>query len=189
LLVRIAEASFWLLDVPALRRFASEAESIASRIGRNDLWGEARAWTASAQVADGDVLGGIAYDRETLARVGGIRSFGLARAPLTLYWAGRSTEAVPMAEQVVESARAANDPGFVLYALQHLGICLTGIGKYDEALNAFDEACSLGRLCGASTLLARATSMSVAPLFSLGEFDRAAQPSYGGTRVSAQCGV
>ena len=174
LLVRIAETSFWLMDVPALRRFSSEAELLADRIGRNDLWADARAWTASAQVADGDVLGGIASDRVTLSRVGGIKSFGLARAPLTLYWVGRSAEAASMAEQAVEGARATNDPGFLLYALQHLGICLSGTGKYDEAFLAFDEACAFGRQCGASALLARATSMSVAPLFSLGEFARAA---------------
>jgi tetratricopeptide (TPR) repeat protein len=174
LLVRIAETSFWLMDVPALRRFAREAELLADRIGRNDLWADARAWTASAQVSDGDVLGGIASDVETLSRVGKIKSFGLARAPLTLYWVGRAAEAVPMAEQAVESARASTDPGFLLYALQHLGICLSGLGRYDEALLAFDEACAFGRQCGASALLARATSMSVAPLFSLGEFARAA---------------
>jgi tetratricopeptide (TPR) repeat protein len=173
LLVRIAETSFWLMDVPALRRFAREAELLADRIGRNDLWADARAWTASAQVADGDVLGGIASDEETLSRVGKINSFGLARAPLTLYWVGRAAEAVSMAEQAVESARSSIDPGFLLYALQHLGICLSGLGRYDEALLAFDEACAFGRQCGASALLARATSMSVAPLFSLGEFARA----------------
>ena len=173
LLVNIAEVSFWLMDVPAMRRIANEAELLADRIGRDDLWANARAWMASAQVADGDVLGAIASDRQTLSRVGGVRSFGLARVPLTLYWAGQTGEAALRAEQSVEGARASNDPAFLLYALQHLGICLSGVGRYDEALLAFSEACSLGRDCGSSSLLARATSMSVAPLFSLSEFARA----------------
>ncbi len=170
LLVQLAEAAFWLMDVPALRRFANEAELLADAVGRDDLWVDARAWIASAKVADGDVLGGIASDRRTLARAGGIRSFGLARIPLTLYWAGHTAEASSRAEEAVEGARASGDPAFLLYALQHLGICLSGGGRYDEALQAFADACALGRQCGASSLLARAISMSVAPLFSLGEF-------------------
>ncbi len=174
LLVNLAEASFWLMDVHALRRFASQAQLLADRIGRDDLWADALAWMASAKVADGDVLGGIETDRQTLARVGGIRSFGLARVPLTLYWAGQTFEAAERAAQAVEHARASGDPGFLLYALQHLGLCLSGVGRYDEALCAFEEARTFGRRCGALPLLARATSMSVAPLLSLGDFDGAA---------------
>jgi tetratricopeptide (TPR) repeat protein len=169
-LIRLAEASFWLMDVSALRRFASEAEVLSDLVGRDDLWAEARAWIASAKVAEGDVLGGIASDRQTLARAGGIRCFGLARVPLTLYWAGQTAEAAARAEEAVQSARASGDAAFLLYALQHFGICLSGAGRYDQAITTFDEACSFGRQCGASSLLARATSMSVAPLLSLGEF-------------------
>jgi tetratricopeptide (TPR) repeat protein len=91
-----------------------------------------------------------------------------------LYWAGHTTEAAARAAEAVESARASGEAAFLLYALQHLGISLTGAGRYDEAIAAFDEACSLGRQCGASSLLARAISMSVAPLFSLGDFAGAA---------------
>ncbi len=172
-LIHLAEASFWLMDTAGMRRFADEAEVLSDRLGRDDLWADARAWVASAQVADGDVLGGIASDRRTLSRAGGIRTFGLARAPLTLYWAGHTAEASVLAEQAVEGAKASQDPAFLLYAMQHLGICLSGAGRYDRALQAFDEACAFGRQCGASSLLARAASMSVAPLFSLGAFDRA----------------
>ena len=175
LLVNLAEASFWLMDVRALRSSAREAELLADGIGRDDLWANARAWTASAEVADGDVLGGIETDRQTLARAGGIRSFGLARVPLTLYWAGRSSEAVRHGAQAVEQARESGEPAFLLYALQHFGISLSGAGRYDEALRAFDEACTFGRQCGAFPLLARAMSMSVAPLLSLGDFDGAAR--------------
>ena len=39
----------------------------------------------------------------------------------------------------------------------------------------FDEACTFGRQCGSLPLLARAMSMSVAPLLSLGDFDGAAR--------------
>jgi tetratricopeptide (TPR) repeat protein len=173
LLVRLAEASFWLMDVPALRTFAGEAQLLADRIGRDDLWADALAWLGSARVAAGDVLGGIESDRQAVARAGGVTSFALARVPLTLYWAGQTRQAVESAAQGVERARESADPAFLLYALQHWGLSLSGAGKYGDALRAFDEARAFGRHCGAFPLLARATSMSVAPLLSLGDLDGA----------------
>ena len=169
LLVRLAETAFWLMDVPALRKFAGEAQVLAERAGRDDLWADAQAWLASAMVSDGDIPAAIQMDHEALARAGGIRSFGLARAPLTLYWAGLADEAIHHGLQAVETARTAEDPSFLLYALQHLGLSLSGAGRFDEALLVFDEARAFGRRCGALPLLARATSMSVAPLLSLGD--------------------
>ena len=173
LLVRLAETAFWLMDVPALRKFAGEAQVLAERAGRDDLWADARAWLASAMVSDGDIPAAIQMDREALARAGGIRSFGLARTPLTLYWAGLTDEAIHHGLQAVETARTAEDPAFLLYALQHLGLSLSGAGRFDEALLVFDEARAFGRRCGALPLLARATSMSVAPLLSLGDLNGA----------------
>jgi tetratricopeptide (TPR) repeat protein len=173
LLVRLAETAFWQMDVPALRKFSAEAQVLADRVGRDDLWADAQAWMASAMVSDGDVLAATQMDREALARAGGIRSFGLARTPLTLYWAGRADEAIQHASQAVDTARASDDPPFLLYALQHLGLSLSGAGRFDEAVRAFDEARAFGRRCGALPLLARATSMSVAPLLSLGDLSSA----------------
>jgi tetratricopeptide (TPR) repeat protein len=173
LLVRLAETAFWLMDVPALRKCAGEAKVLADRLGRDDLWADAQAWMASAMVSDGDVPAAVRMDHEALARAGGIRSFGLARTPLTLYWAGRTDEAIQHGFQAVETARGAQDPSFLLYALQHLGLSLSGAGRYDEALRVFDEARVFGRRCGALPLLARAISMSAAPLLSLGDLEGA----------------
>lgn len=173
LLVSLAETSFWLMNVAGVRHFASEAHRLGDRIGRDDLSSDALAWLASAQAAEGDVLGAIEMDRRALARGGGSRSFGRARVPLTLYWAGRTTDAVDQAAQAVECARESQDPAFLLYALQHSGLSLSGAGRYDEAIRVFDEACTLGRRCGALPLLARAISMSVAPFLSLGDLEGA----------------
>jgi len=173
LLVRLAETAFWLMDIPAIRTLAGEAKALADRLDRPDLWADAQAWLASAMVSDGDVIAAIEMDRKALARVGGIRSFGLARAPLTLYWAGRIDEAIQHGRQAVEHASASDDPSFRLYALQHLGLSLSGAGRFDESLRVFDEARAFGQHCGALPLLARATAMSVAPLLSLGDFDGA----------------
>jgi tetratricopeptide (TPR) repeat protein len=178
LLVRLAETAFWLMDIPAIRHFASEAQVLADRAGRDDLWAEAQAWLASAMVSDGDVPAAIQMDRTALARGGGVRSFGLARMPLTLYWAGRSEEAIERGEQAVEAARDADDPSFLLYALQHLALSLSGAGRFDESMRVFDEARAFGRTCGALPLLARATSMSVAPLLNLGDLDRALERAF-----------
>jgi len=169
LLVRLAETAFWLMDVPGMRKFADEAQVLAERAGRDDLWADAQAWMASAMVSDGDVRAAIRMDEKALTRAGGIRSFGLARTPLTLYWAGMADEAIEHGSQAVERARTSDDPSFLLYALQHLGLSLSGVGRVDEALRVFDEARAFGRRCGALPLLARATSMSVAPLLSVGD--------------------
>ncbi len=173
LYVSLAEASFWVMDVPGVRHYAGEAQRLADQAGRADLWADALAWKASAQAADGDVAGAIRSDRRAVARAGGIRSFALARVPLTLYWAGRTAEAVEQACQAVERARESNDAAFLLYALQHWGLSLAGLGEYGEAVRAFDEACAFGRRCGALPLLARAMCMSVAPLLSLGDLEGA----------------
>jgi tetratricopeptide (TPR) repeat protein len=173
LLVRLAEATFWLMDVRALRTFAGEAQVLANRAGRDDLWADAQAWMAGAMVSDGDVPAAIQMDREAIARAGGIRSFGLARTPLTLYWAGLTDEAIQRGVQAVEAARVSEDPPFLMYALQHLGLSLSGAGRFDEALCVFEEARAFGTRCGALPLLARATSMSVAPLLSLGDLEGA----------------
>ena len=61
LLVHLAETAFWLMDVPAIRKFAGEAQVLAGRIGRDDLWADAQAWLASAMVSDGEVLAAIRF--------------------------------------------------------------------------------------------------------------------------------
>jgi tetratricopeptide (TPR) repeat protein len=161
------------MDVAGVRHFASEAQRVAERLGRDDLAADAVGWMASADAADGDVLGAVETDRRALVKCSGTQSFWRARVPLTLYWAGLTAEALEQSSQAVESARESQDPAFLLYALQHYGLALSGAGRYDQALRAFDEARSFGKQCGALPLLARATCMSVAPLLSLGDLEAA----------------
>ena len=174
LLISLAESSFWLMDIAGVRRFAGEARTLADGLHYNELSADADAWTASARAADGDVLGAVQMDRSALARGGGLRSFGRARIPLTLYWAGLTAEAVESGSQTVAYARESpKDPDFLLYSLQHSGLALTGAGRYTDAVRMFEEACDVGRRCGALPLLAGATCMSVAPFLSLGDLDEA----------------
>jgi tetratricopeptide (TPR) repeat protein len=88
----------------------------------------------------------------------------------------------------VETARASEDPSFLLYALQHLGLSLTGGGRFDEALRVFDEARAFGRRCGALPLLARATSMSVAPLLNLGDLKGAMARAFDARELAHRVG-
>ena len=91
LLVSLSEASFWLMDLAALRRYASEAQVLADRIERDDLWADAVAWLASARVADGDVMGGIP-DGPSGARTSWWHPFIRSRACATDALLGRPHE-------------------------------------------------------------------------------------------------
>lgn len=57
----------------------------------------------SADVADGNMTDALESDRRAVFRAGGIRSFGLARSPLTLHWAGQTAEAVTQAAQAAQA--------------------------------------------------------------------------------------
>ncbi len=170
LYISLAECAFWLMDVSAVRDYASRAQSLAELLSRDDLAANGLAWIASAEAADGDVTRAVETDRRAIARSSGIRSFARARMPLTLYWAGLTARAVEQGAETVTYARETRDPAFLLYSLQHSGLALSGAGQYSEAFRLFDEACTLGRRSGAFPLLARAICMSVAPLLSLGDF-------------------
>jgi hypothetical protein len=141
--------------------------------GRNDLWADAQAWMASAMVSDGDVLAAVQMDHEAIARAGGIRSFGLARTPLTLYWAGGRLKRFSTGLQAVESARAAEiRPSCCTHSSTLGSACQVRVGL-TKRCGCSTRRVRVGRRCGALPLLARATSMSVAPLLGLGDLNGA----------------
>lgn len=172
--IRLAESSFWLMDVADVQQFAGAARRAAEQLQNDDLSADADAWKATALAAEGNVPGAIQMDRKTLASGRGLRSFAGARIPLTLYWAGLTSDAVDSGSRVVRYARESpKDPDFLLYSLQHAALALSGAGRYSQAVRLFEEARSVGTRCGALPLLARATCMSVAPYLSLGDLDEA----------------
>lgn len=173
LLVDMAKYSFWLLDIPPIRGLAEEALAIAEETGRDDLWADMTAWMAAAQQAEGNVTGALEGMTKAVARVGGIRSFALATAPLSLYFLGHGTEAATQSAQAVQASRDSKDPAFRMYALEHSGLALTGCGRYDEALRAFDEVRHFGRQHGVLQLLARGIAMSTGVYMALGDYDHA----------------
>jgi tetratricopeptide (TPR) repeat protein len=93
--------------------------------------------------------------------------------PLTLYLAGRSTDAIPRAVEAADAARAAGDTTFIMYALTHLGLNMCAAGRYAEASKAFHEVRSFGRKYGALPMLARATAMAAGLHLVLFDFESA----------------
>ena len=124
--------------------------------------------------ADGEVEASLDYMTRAVERAGSVKSFALATAPLTLYFLGRSREAVALSGQAVQISRERNDPAFHTYALEHHGLMLTACGRYDEALRLFDEMRHFARQRGVLQLLARGIAMSAGVYMALGDYEQAA---------------
>ena len=163
-LVDLMEVCWWLLDVPSVRRWASEALALSIDLGRGDVETVANGWLAAAMGADGDVVACVAQYERALAHGDAL---GIATpAPLypyfslSLYWLGRFEEATRRGDEGVRVAHAANHTTAAMFSLPHLGVALAGQGRYDEARGVFAEAQRLGRQYGIDTLRARAIAFS-----------------------------
>jgi tetratricopeptide (TPR) repeat protein/predicted Ser/Thr protein kinase len=172
LLLEVSKCAFWMLDSPAVRRYATEALALAESLGRDNLVADAMSWLAGVLNAEGDAPAAAEMDRQAMARVGGPKTFGLTRTVITLYHLGHIDEAIMRANQAIESARASQDPNFRVYALQHLGISLAGAGRYSEARSAFEEMREFGRRHGVLPMLARGIAMFGGIHIALGDYAR-----------------
>jgi tetratricopeptide (TPR) repeat protein len=182
ILVDLAEACFWLLDVSAVGRHATEALDLAHQLGRSDLETEAVAWLGAAEASAGSLPASVEQYQRAIGRA---RAVGIAppaiaesQGAVALYWLGRLDEAVAWSRQAVTTAREANDIPWTILSLPHLGLALAGSGRYADAMRVFEEARRLGREYGVENLLARALAMSAG--FRLDLFD------YAGAEALAQ---
>ena len=171
LLLELGSAWFFLLDTRVVEPLATEALELAERVHRADLAANAIAWLARCRMATGDVAATLETERKAIARGGGPEKAEVAFAfgPLTLYLAGRTSEAVALATQAAQGLRLSSNTGLMMWGLPHLGLSLGGAGRYAEATRVFDEVRLFGRKHGALPLLARATAMSAG--FHLSVFD------------------
>ena len=160
------------MDCSAVRLYATEALNLAESLQRDDLVADAMSWTAGVLNAEGDAPGAAEMDRQAMARIGGPKTFGLARTVITLYHLGLIDEAIERAGQALENARASQDPNFRVYALQHLAICLAGAGRYSDACRTFEEMREFGRRHGVLPMLARGNAMFAGIHISLGNYQR-----------------
>jgi DNA-binding SARP family transcriptional activator len=172
ILVDLADACFWTMDVVSMRRHASDVLAIAADLGRGDLESKALAWLATAEGSAGNLPACVERNQVAIDRA---RALGIRPPPvayfrsMALYWLGRHAEAVHGIGESVEVAREANDVSWTMWSLPNLGLALAGTGQYAAAAQAFDEARQLGRTYGAETLLARALACSAG--FRLDLFD------------------
>jgi ATP/maltotriose-dependent transcriptional regulator MalT len=169
-LVEVAHCAHWLLDLPGIRRFGSEAIQIADEIGQRDLWADAMAILGSADNAEGNVSKAIERDRQAIDHVGTVRTITMARCVISLYHGGITDEAILRGKQAVTAARESGDPGFLVYSLSHAGLAFAAAGQYDDAQRAFGEARSVGRQYGVLPFLSRAIAMSTGMHVALGNF-------------------
>ena len=160
LLLKLAMAHFWLLDVASLRPLVTEALGLAERVARQDLAAEALGWLGRAAQAEGNMEGAMELERRALAIPGVPMKGVLVFPPLTLYLAGELPTALDLARKAVGGARSSGESSSLIYALTHYGLALAGDGQYSEAAAIFDESRQFAKSCGAFPLLARATAMA-----------------------------
>ena len=174
-LVDLIEACWWLLDIPAMRRHATEALGLADRLGRGDIETKAAAWLASAEGSAGNLRACVEQNRRVIDRAYALGIMPPAVAghfeSVNLYWLGRVSEAVRSASETVDQAREEKDIPWLLLSLPHLAAALAGSGRYAEAASAFEEARRLSRDYGIENLRARAIAWSTG--FHLDLFDLA----------------
>ncbi len=171
----LAEVCFLSQDTPSARRHATEALSLAEKLGRTDLEVAAMGWLASTDGAAGDVASGLdRFQRATAqAETLGIPTYGpaLMQYPLMLYWTGQIDQAVKRGLETVQGARALNDASATMFSLPQLGMALAACGRYDEAVNVFGEARRFGREYEVWPFLARAIAMSAGLHLDLFDFE------------------
>jgi DNA-binding SARP family transcriptional activator/class 3 adenylate cyclase/tetratricopeptide (TPR) repeat protein len=172
-LLDLALACNWSMDTPALRRHAGQALELAEATGRADLAMDAQFWLAWVAGSEGDVGSAVDQYQHILARA---TALNISPAPsvlplyaTTLCWAAQFDRATNSAREAVQIARAANDTDATILGLQVQGLALAGTGRYDEALQIFDEASRFGREFGIGPFLARSIAMSAG--FHLDVFD------------------
>ena len=161
LMLALARAQFLLFDHPTCREMGEEAMALAEGVFSAPICeAHAVAWLARSPQAKGDLDEAISMDRRALAIAPGVTTATHMLGPLTLYLAGRSPEALVLAARRCASAQASRDTTLIMYSLSHLGLSLTGAGRYAEAAAVFREARTFGRKYGAHSMLARATAMA-----------------------------
>ena len=160
LLLSLAQAVFWLLDIDGVRPLVTEALSLAHQTGSSEIAADALAWQGRVAQCDGDIRAAIDADERAFVLNRGRVSPVLVYSPLTLHLAGRTAEAIDRGRQALDDSHRANDAGFQMFALSHYGIALAAGGRYREAFAQFDQARELGQRSGSHPLLARAVAMS-----------------------------
>jgi DNA-binding CsgD family transcriptional regulator len=162
------------------RRNAAVALELAAELGRQDLEVAAQALLARLDIVEGKLRPSIAQYEKAYSQAKSWPELRQHRTflylPLALYSSGRIEEAIKHGQEVLDSARTAQDLNNTVVASGNLGLALTGGGRYIEALQSFALAREAARqLGGAGVLngLSRAVGMSAAVYMATFNFDLA----------------
>jgi len=172
-LIELGTASLWAMNMPAVYTRAREADQLVRSLGREDLTLGIGGLLGQCQAADGELSPAIAKYTEIRAIRRDRHVPSMSLAPLTLYWNGRITDSIDWAHENLAAARAAGDIVSLLVSLPPLGMALAASGRYRDAAAAFAEARGIGERHRATSLLARAISMSTGMHLDLGDVDTA----------------
>ncbi|HEY8923393.1 MAG TPA: AAA family ATPase [Polyangia bacterium] len=172
-LLELGTASLWAMNMPAVYTRAREADQLVRALGREDLTLGIGGLLGQCQAADGELVPAIAKYAEIRAIRRDRHVPSMSLAPLTLYWNGRIADSIAWAHENLAAARAAGDIVSLLVSLPPLGMALAASGRYREAAAAFAEARGIGERHRATSLLARAISMSTGMHLDLGDVDAA----------------
>jgi class 3 adenylate cyclase/tetratricopeptide (TPR) repeat protein len=163
-LIDLATVSFWINDIPSMRRYSTEAMSTAQAVNRDDIVAGALGALALAHSSEGELDSIVDLSEKAVELAGdtpiGAVTFGVAIRGFNYYWVGQFDNAINSTRESVEIARKMNDSLFISYALPHVGLPLAAKGNYLEAQKIFDEARRFSREYEIWPMLARAISMS-----------------------------
>ena len=163
-LIDLATVSFWMADMPRLRRYATEARTLAEAVNRDDIVAGAIGVLTQAYSSDGELQAVVSLAEQALLQGGDQPSaavaFGVGTRAVTFFWLGRFDEAIANGQRAVQIAGKMNAMQFTTYSLPHVGLALAAKGNYAEAEQVFDEARRFGREYEVWPMLARAIAMS-----------------------------
>jgi serine/threonine protein kinase/tetratricopeptide (TPR) repeat protein len=166
LLLDLAAVNYWALDIPAMRKNATEGYQLVEKSNRRDLIAASMGWIAGAEAADGKSDAALDLFERAATIGAGSSCPPLSLFPMVLYWRGRINDAV---RRGFESARALQDTWASTFGTPHLGLALAATGRYAEAQRVFSDACRIGLKCENWKFHARALCMSAG--FYLDVFD------------------
>jgi DNA-binding NarL/FixJ family response regulator len=174
----LAIACLWTNETTRGQQYAAAAKALAEGLAEDILTG-AIAATARLQFSDGAIQASResyqdAINRSRGARISRLDQLLPAHAHL-LYLTGNYPAAIDQALKCIDVSREVNDFSSLVYALGDLGLSLAASGRYDDGLQALDEAQSAGREYGLTTFLARACGMRAGPYLDLSDYRQAEQ--------------
>jgi class 3 adenylate cyclase/tetratricopeptide (TPR) repeat protein len=159
--LNLAECSIGLLNTNEMRYHSERAVSLAKQAGRDDLAGAALSNLSVAASSDGNLKSSVDIYQQAL-----LLSKGQPSGPttshafhvITNYWMGSFDKAVNHGELVKQHLH-----GDVVAKLElhgNLGVALTGLGRYADAQELFNEGIQLGKEYEVWPYAARTISLS-----------------------------